>query len=164
MREGICEPVGGGRGMDIMRARRRRLTAADARSALVIAVVVFFGSLISCSRGADTAPGNTTSVSDADNEHAVLLANGDTLVVSLASTPGTGFGWKVAELDGKLLREIGTPEVIPGPHPMPGASATQVFHFQAVGSGSTGLELDYVRPWEKGAAPARTFKLGVTVR
>ena len=46
-------------------------------------------------------------------------------------------------------------EVIPGSHPMPGAPATQVFHFQAVGSGSTGLELDYVRPWEKGAAPSK---------
>ena len=120
--------------------------------------------MISCSRGGDAAPASTTNVTDADNEHAVLLANRDTLVVSLASTPGTGFGWKVAELDTKMLREIGTPEVIPGSHPMPGAPATQVFHFQAVGSGSTGLELDYVRPWEKGAAPARTFKLGITVR
>ena len=41
---------------------------------------------------------------------------------------------------------------------------TQVFRFVATGSGSAGLELDYVRPWEKSAAPARTFHLGVTVR
>jgi len=150
--------------MDIMRARCRQFPAVGARFALFVLMVVFCASLISCSRSGDTAPANTTNVTDADNEHAVLLATGDTLVVALASTPGTGFGWKVAELDSKMLREIGTPEVIPGSHPMPGASATQVFHFQAVGAGSTGLELDYVRPWEKGAAPARTFRLGVTVR
>lgn len=164
MREGTSKPVGVGRGMDIMHARCRQFPAGGARFALFVLMVVFCASLISCSRSGDTAPASTTNVTDADNEHAVLLANGDTLVVSLASTPGTGFGWKVAELDGKMLREIGTPEVIPGSHPMPGAPATQVFHFQAFGAGSTGLELDYVRPWEKGAAPARTFKLGVTVR
>lgn len=164
MREGTSKPVGVGRGMDIMRARRRQFPVAGGRLVLCVLAVAFFASLISCSRSGDSVAGNTTKVTDADNEHAVLLTTGDTLVVALASTPGTGFGWKIADLDSKMLREIGTPEVIPGSHPMPGAPATQVFHFQAIGGGSTGLELDYVRPWEKGAAPARSFKLGVTVR
>jgi inhibitor of cysteine peptidase len=153
-----------GRGMDIMRTRHGQVLAAGARFAVLVLAMVSFSSLISCSRSGDSMPAGTTNVTDADNEHAVILAVGDTLVVSLATTPGTGFGWKMAELDGKMLRAVGTPEVIPNAHPMPGAPATQVFHFQAVGAGSTGLELDYLRPWEKSAAPARTFHLGVTVR
>jgi inhibitor of cysteine peptidase len=103
-------------------------------------------------------------VTDADNGRMVTLASGDTLVVSLASTPGTGFGWKVAQVDDKVLRDKGAPELIQIPAPMPGAPATQVFRFVATGGGSTGLELDYVRPWERGVPPARTFHLGVTVR
>jgi inhibitor of cysteine peptidase len=163
-RPGSREPVGIGQGMDIMRARRPQFAAAGTRFTLFVMAAILCASLISCSRSSNSMPAGTTNVTDADNEHAVILAVGDTLVVSLAATPGTGFGWKVMELDGKMLRAVGTPEVIPNAHPMPGAPATQVFHFQAVGAGSTGLELDYVRPWEKSAAPAHTFHLGVTVR
>ena len=163
-RPGTREPVGIGRGIEITRAQRGRRFATGARLMLFVLAAVLCASLISCSRGGDSTQPSTTNVTDADNEHAVILASGDTLVVSLTATPGTGFGWKVGELDGKMLRQVGTPEVIPNAHPMPGAPATQVFHFQAVGAGSTGLELDYVRPWEKSSAPARTFHLGVTVR
>jgi len=109
-------------------------------------------------------PAQTINVTEADNLHAVTIASGDTLVVSLKATPGAGFIWRVVQLDDKVLRETGEPQVITPANPMPGASATQVFRFIATGAGSTGLELDYVRPWEKGRAPARTFNLGVTVR
>jgi predicted secreted protein len=163
-RPGTREPMSIGWGIAIMRAWRRRFFSGGAWLALFVLATVLCTSLISCSRGGESMQPGTTNVTDADNEHAVILANGDTLVVSLAATPGTGFGWKVSDLDGEMLRAVGTPEVIPNAHPMPGAPATQVFHFQAVGAGSTGLELDYVRPWEKRAAPARTFHLGVTIR
>ncbi len=109
-------------------------------------------------------PAQTITVTEADNQHAVAMASGDTLVVSLKSTPGSGFSWKIAQLDNKVLRQAGEPEMVQGAHPMPGAPATQVFRFVATGGGSIGLELDYVRPWEKNAPPARTFSLGVTVR
>jgi inhibitor of cysteine peptidase len=149
--------------MDIMRGRNRHFGVVSVRLALVVLAVVS-ASLPACSRSDNAVSGNTINVTEADNERALTLASGDRLVVSLASTPGTGFGWKVADVDGKVLRETGAPALIPNPHPMPGAPATQVFRFVATGSGSAGLELDYVRPWEKGAAPARTFHLGVTVR
>ncbi len=130
---------------------------------VVLVLAAVLASIPAGSRGAIATVGNTVRVTVADNGRTVTLAGGDTLVVSLASTPGTGFGWKVAQVDDKVLREMGAPEFIHGPHPMPGAPATQVFRFVATGAGSTGLELDYARPWERGVPPARTFHLGVTV-
>ncbi|HEY2107834.1 MAG TPA: protease inhibitor I42 family protein [Candidatus Binataceae bacterium] len=103
-------------------------------------------------------------MTEADNGRTMTLASGDTLMVSLASTPGTGFGWRVARVDRKVLKETGTPELIHSPNPMPGAPATQRFGFVVSGEGTTRLELEYVRPWERGVPPARTFHLGVTVR
>lgn len=141
----------------------RSMLAIRARLALIV-LAAALASLPACSPGGGSVPANTITVTEADNQHAVTMASGDRLVVSLASTPGTGFGWKVAQLDDKVLRQAGAPELIGASKPMPGAPATQVFHFVAAGSGTAALELDYVRPWEKGAAPARTFSLGVTVR
>jgi inhibitor of cysteine peptidase len=114
--------------------------------------------------GAIAGAGNTVRVTDADNGRTLTLASGDALVVSLASTLGTGFGWKVGHVDAKVLRQTGPSELVHPPNPMLGAPATQVFRFVATGGGSTRLELDYVRPWERGVPPARTFHLGLTVR
>jgi inhibitor of cysteine peptidase len=132
---------------------------------LTLAVLVAaMASICAGSRGAIAAAGNRIRVADADNGRAVTMARGDTLVVSLASTPGTGFGWKVAKVRDQVLRVNGAPELIHAPNPRPGAPATQVFRFKATGRGSTRLELEYVRPWEHGTPSARTFDLGVTVR
>jgi predicted secreted protein len=108
--------------------------------------------------------GNTITATDADNHHAMTLAVGDTLVISLTSTPGTGFGWQPAGLDDKVLRQKGTARLIHESNSMPGSAAKQVFLFVAEDSGSTALELDYVRSWEHGVPPARVFHLDVTVR
>jgi inhibitor of cysteine peptidase len=131
---------------------------------LLLIIAAALASITSCSPGGGAVRPNTISVTDADNFHAVTLVTGDTLVVSLASTPGTGFGWKVAQIDDKVLRLKAPPESVHGVNPMPGAPTTQVFRFVAAGGGSTGLELEYVRPWEHSAKAARVFHLGVTVR
>jgi inhibitor of cysteine peptidase len=143
-----------------------RMTDWRGRSGYLILTVlaVALASITASSRAAGAAAGSTIRVTDADNGRTLTLASGDTLVVSLASTPGTGFGWKVAHADTKVLRQTGPSELVHGRNPMPGAPATQVFRFVASGTGNTGLVLDYLRPWEHGVPPARTFHLGVTVR
>ncbi len=110
------------------------------------------------------AAANTITLTATDNGRALTLERGDILVVSLSSTPGTGFGWTVAHLDPAVLSQLGTPEFVPSAHPVPGAPATQVLRFTTVGRGSTTVELDYVRPWEHGVPPARSFRVTVKVR
>jgi inhibitor of cysteine peptidase len=114
-------------------------------------------------RGDDSAPRNLINATQADNGSAVKLQSREGLSVSLSITTGTGYSWRVVRIDRKVLRQDGQPTLVRGDHPMPGASATEVFRFMAAGTGTTQLELDYVRPWEKGVAPARTFRLEVTV-
>jgi inhibitor of cysteine peptidase len=129
---------------------------------VVFAAIVVFAGLAAPAFG-DPATARDTKVTDSDNGRAVTLKTGDMLTVSLASTPGTGYGWNVARLDSQVLEEAGKPAIIHNAHPMPGAPAVQVFRFTAAGVGATTLELDYVRPWEKGVAPARIFRLAITV-
>ena len=114
-------------------------------------------------RGDDSAPRNLINATQADNGSALKLQSGEGLSVSLSITTGTGFSWRVVRIDPKVLRQDGQPTLVHSDHPMPGATATQVFRFMVAGTGTTQLELDYVRPWEKGVAPARTFRLDVTV-
>ncbi len=114
-------------------------------------------------RGDDSAPRNLINATEADNGSALKLQSGEGLSVSLSITTGTGYSWRVARIDRKVLRQNGQPTLVHSAHPMPGATATQVFRFVVMGTGTTQLELDYVRPWEKGIAPARTFRVDVTV-
>jgi inhibitor of cysteine peptidase len=114
--------------------------------------------------GADeSAPLNLINATESDNGSTVKLQSGEGLSISLAITTGTGYSWRVAHVDRKVLRPGGAPTLVKNAYPMPGATATQVFRFMVTGLGTTQLELDYVRPWEKGVAPARIFRLDVTV-
>lgn len=114
-------------------------------------------------RGDDSAPRNLINATDADNGSAVTLQSGEGLSVSLKITSGTGYSWRIARVARRILRQDGQPTLVSSDHPLPGVAATQVFRFMGAASGTTQLELDYVRPWEKGIAPAKIFRLIVTV-
>ncbi len=118
--------------------------------------------VVAVARG--VAQASTVTVTSADNGRKLTLVRGDIVVVALASTPGAGFGWKVAHIDRNVMRQVGKPTLVQPPRPMPGAPATQIFRFNAVRRGSTRLDLVYVRPWEAGLPPARAFWVLVRVR
>ena len=93
----------------------------------------------------------------------VSLAVGDTLLVRLESTPGTGYGWRTVVLDTKLLKQMGEPVMEDSGKKLLGAPEHQVFKFKAIAVGKTALELHYVRPWEKDKPPERVFKISVRI-
>lgn len=113
--------------------------------------------------GEDSAPRNLLNATEADNGRTLSLQSGEGLSVSLKITTGTGYTWRITHLDRKVLRPDGAPTTVHNAHPMPGASALQVFRFMGAGAGTTHLEFEYARPWEKDVAPVRTFRLDVTV-
>lgn len=45
-----------------------------------------------------------------------------------------------------------------------GAASTEVWKFKALGAGTTKLVFNYIQPWEKDAAPARTVTFTVNVK
>jgi inhibitor of cysteine peptidase len=113
---------------------------------------------------AQTLPGpHTVAVTDLGNGGEVTLHKGDTLKLRLKATPSTGYTWQIAQLNISILTLASGPMYMPPPNVVPGAEGHQKFLFSTVASGRTQLQLNYVRPWEKNAKPARTFTLNVTV-
>lgn len=96
----------------------------------------------------------------------VQATRGQTLVVTLDSNPTTGYKWAVADVDKKVLTQVGdsvyeasnaNPKIV-------GAGGTETFRFQAADAGTTTLALFYRRSWETGVAPIKVFTVKVTVQ
>jgi len=98
-----------------------------------------------------------------DDGGRLRLFAGDTLTVELASNPTTGYRWQVAEPGSpEVLKATGDEFVAPAGDRC-GAPGRQRLSFTAAAPGETTLRLVYVRPWEKGAPPARSFRAALTV-
>ena len=83
-------------------------------------------------------------------------------VVELEANPSTGFAWQVSKSDPdhvRLLRE----ETLPADRNRLGAPGRQMFFFQAMAIGRAPLKLEYRRPWEKDAEPAKTFSVTLVI-
>jgi inhibitor of cysteine peptidase len=96
----------------------------------------------------------------------VTLKKGNLLEVTLPATLGTGYSWQVTQAGEVLLslRHQSDGKKRNGEGPKTGGAENQVFQFDAKSRGTGKLELQYVRPWEKQAPPAKTFSLTVTVQ
>jgi len=104
-----------------------------------------------------------TAVTEHDNGKHIEVAQGETLVVKLESIPGTGYSWHMAKVNRNLLEPMGEPTLEESKSGLMGAPARQVYHFKARDLGSTELELQYLRIWEKGRTPLKTFNIVVRV-
>ena len=101
------------------------------------------------------------------------LAVGEEFDIRLPSNPSTGYQWQVAALDEKVVRlvdtrwepQVGGEEVADGSPPARavGVGGTSVLTFVGVADGRGVIRLVYVRPWEKGIAPARRADYAVEV-
>lgn len=94
---------------------------------------------------------------------AVELRQGQELAVTLESNPSTGYSWQVVSGANGVVEQVGEPRFEAPSGEAVGASGVEVLAFEAVGPGSTRIELEYRRPWETTATPAETFSLDVTV-
>jgi inhibitor of cysteine peptidase len=93
----------------------------------------------------------------------VAIAQGATLVLRLKSNPTTGYSWQIATHDATLLRPIGPPRYVRPQTLRMGAGGYQEFRFEARATGETTLTLNYARPFEKNAPPARTYSLTLNI-
>ena len=110
------------------------------------------------------APAKTVDISDPQAGGTVMVFAGDTVQVRLHSTPGSGYAWKVTQVNNAILALQSAPVFVPPPPGIPGAEGHTVFNFRAATPGSSNLQLAYGGPTGKGTTPARTFSIGVTVR
>jgi inhibitor of cysteine peptidase len=96
----------------------------------------------------------------------VSVRKGDTVLVKLPVTGGTGYTWVIAENKKEVLEPVGKPttEAIKGEKPRPGGKRLLVLTFQAKAAGKSKLELEYKRPFEKGKKAAKAFAVTVVVK
>lgn len=81
--------------------------------------------------------------------------------VSLPETRTAGYRWVIAE-KGEPALQLLEETTIPNTEGVGGAGLHQ-WHFRAKSAGEAKVRLQYSRPWEKSAEPARTFELTVRV-
>lgn len=95
---------------------------------------------------------------------AMTVTAGEQFDIRLPANPSTGYQWQVGRIDDKVVRLVDTRWEPSGPKPMPGAGGTTILSFVGVARGRGMIELEYLRPWEKGVAPAKTANYSVDVR
>jgi len=94
----------------------------------------------------------------------VQLTRGQVLDIELPSNPSAGYSWQLSGARPSQLASVTDSYEATGEPNVVGAGGYQVFSYSAAEAGTGTLKLDYVRPWETGVAPAKTFSITVSVQ
>lgn len=102
-----------------------------------------------------------------DAKKTVEVHTGNAFAVRLSAQLGTGYSWKVALQDGKVVTQDGEPKTEPAADtkgtPKVGAAENQVFRFTAKSPGEVHLKFDYARGFEPGKKPLHTVSFHIKV-
>lgn len=96
------------------------------------------------------------------NGGSLILSPEDTLTLTLAGNPTTGYTWQVLEMDQNVLAPVGEVDYRSASN-LIGAGGVYTFKFKTQNSGSTILKLIYIRSFEQDVPPADTFEIEVKV-
>ena len=99
-----------------------------------------------------------------EDHQAVEVAVRETVTLRVPSTAGTGYTWRVDEINKAHLTVIGHPTYEAAKTPALGGSGYQIFRFRPRKPGVTRVTLHYARPWETNVKPSRHLTLEITVR
>lgn len=98
-----------------------------------------------------------------DASQPVAVDAGEEFFVALPSSEATGYTWKQAIDDGKILAYEGNVYQNPS-NGLVGGGGQQIFIYHANRSGATAIHFSYGRPFEPNAPPVRTLTFNVTVQ
>jgi inhibitor of cysteine peptidase len=142
----------------------------QAHTRIVGIISILFIFVLGCTTAHSTmqAALDNIIITEKNNGGQVKIAPGYILILKLEAIPGTGYGWQIAQNDPDLLEPLGEsvfePIVGDAKKELLGGPEYQVFRFKAQRSGTTILELNYKRAWEKEVAPLKSFRITVQIR
>jgi predicted secreted protein len=93
----------------------------------------------------------------------IVTAQGEQVVIELASNPTTGFSWALSGQPDPMVVTLMANDYAPSPSPTLGASGHQRWTFRAVGLGSTTIRFAHGRTWQQ-TPPDKTATFTVIVR
>ena len=143
-----------------------------------LAVAVAFCAAFLCYAANNTASNSaapqdlvqiTTTWPISTNPIPITIRAGSEFSIKLASNVTTGYSWRISgNLNGKILKKTGSVYIVgeetAEPEPLVGRGGAETWTFKAIAKGSTKLNLEYVRPWEKGVKPVKSQTFSVTVQ
>ena len=97
-------------------------------------------------------------LTESDNDAEIRAIPGNTLIIRLGTNPSNEYVWQVAQNNAELLMPLGSPVL----EQM--GTQDQVFCFEGQSVGSSVLEFQYRRPWEKNQPPLNIYRLNVQIR
>ncbi len=99
-----------------------------------------------------------------NGDMAAAIEIGQMLEVELATNPTTGYSWQleVSPPDG-IVRRVGEGDYSASSD-LVGAGGTTLYRFTGDEKGQAIVVFKYLRTWEKGIAPVKTYNLTITVR
>ncbi len=118
--------------------------------------------VLGCSRQPPPAP-MTKTVDMAYDGGTIDLHVGDTLVVRLEGNPTTGYTWESATEAMPSLKQIGEKQYVRDASDRVGSGGYFEWTFEATAVGTTHLKLEYLRPFEQGEPPVKTWVAAVQV-
>ncbi len=112
---------------------------------------------------------NKVAVNDHNNGHNIVLSSGQLLEIRLYSpNAGSGCCWSVSKMQCDVLRQFGEWSFEQkrffddyGAPAVGVPDGYQVIRFVGVKAGTTGLTLEYKRPWEKNSPALQTYSIVV---
>jgi len=105
--------------------------------------------------------GDTAALTDRDTRFDVPI--GERFEVILESNPTTGFGWELsADLPDEVLI-LADQRYVPPDTDLVGAGGHEVLTFEAIGDGSTFIQIWYIRPFDDPPEPADRAQFEVIV-
>jgi inhibitor of cysteine peptidase len=95
----------------------------------------------------------------------ITVQDGNTIKVTVASNPTTGFKWEMAGISATdVVAQNGESEYVPPENAMPGAGGQEIWTFKALKRGASQISMAYSQPWQGGTKNAWTLNISVTVR
>ena len=87
---------------------------------------------------------------------------GDKVYIELCSNPSTGFKWNYDLSADNVLKEEGYDFEEPDGDVV-GASGKEIWTFEAIGKGTTVINMEYSQPWQGGIKGEWTYRVNVVV-
>jgi inhibitor of cysteine peptidase len=102
------------------------------------------------------------TLTQADNGGRVAVRVGDAIIIRLPETASTGYRWSLVAVDHAYVN-VGPPRA-ERTSDAPGSGGTSVWTVRATQPGTTRLELQKARSWERGAIERFTTDITVSPR